>query len=132
MSEKKKNGCLKGCLVLVVLVVVLAGVAFFIVKAKGPQLLENFLDQAQEGVSYLLTEDHSDEERFAFENAIGGFIDRIKSENLRESIELKAGLLTELQEIIQDKRINRYESAAWVKRYLEVSGEAVIGELENN
>lgn len=120
MAEKKKmHGCLLGLLVflglVVVAVLIIVGVIFF----KGDDIVQDFLGQAKVGVSYLLTEDHTDEEKDTFAQAFSLVIDDVSALGLRDGLQKYRDAIIDFQAMIEDQRINRDESAQWLEKHAQ-------------
>ena len=120
MAQERTNkgkGCLVGFLVTagIILIGVVAVIVFL--KFKGDDVLNALLTQTKEGVAYLLTEDHTPEEKAEFEAAFEGFIDSVQREGFQEGVRRYQGSINELQTIIEDQRITRHESEKWLTQY---------------
>ena len=120
MSEKKKtNGCLVGCLTIVGIAVagfiLVAAIIFF----KGEDLLMQVLNGSKEGISLLLTEDHTDEEKSEFQDVFTSLIDEINVLGFKEGVMQNKKIIKELQVVLEDRRITRSESEKMMKLFFE-------------
>lgn len=114
MVGKKKNGFLIGCgsiFAVIILVVLIAGVVIY---AKKDSIVSYVLEQAKTGVQYLLTEDHTQEEADEFTLLFGRLVDEVKTRGFQQGVAEYEPVIRKLEEIIEDKRINRFESQEWV------------------
>ena len=118
-ETKKGKGCLIGCLTVLGIVVVGIIIIILIAVFKGEDIIMSVLEQAKVGTAYLLTEDHTDEEKARFQDAFSEVINEIRAAGFTEGTQNNKGLIYELQNIIEDRRITRDESARWIQLYLE-------------
>ncbi len=118
-ETKKGKGCLVGCLTVLGIIVLGILIVVLIVVFKGDDIIMSVLNQAKVGTAYLLTEDHTDEEKQRFVDTFSEVIDEIKAIGFTDGVQNNKGLIYELQNIIEDRRITRDESERWIKLYLE-------------
>jgi len=116
-GDTQKNGCLKGCLVVVAIFIVGVIILGLFLVFKGDDILQSVLTQTKEGVTFLLTEDHSENEKAEFGGVFSDFIDDMQREGFKQGVERNQEAISTLQQIIEDKRITRHESQQWVKAY---------------
>jgi len=129
-ETKKGKGCLIGCLTIIGIVVVGIIIIVLIIIFKGDDIIMNVLNQAKVGTAYLLTEDHTDEEKQRFQDAFSELIDEINTLGFTEGTQKNRALIYELQDIIEDRRITREESTRWVQLYLEGPREVIPEESQ--
>jgi hypothetical protein len=118
-ETKKGKGCLIGCLTVIGIFVVAVIIIALIVVFQGEDILMSVLAQAKVGTAYLLTEDHTDEEKARFQDAFSEVVNEIRVAGFTEGTKNNKGLIYELQNIIEDRRITRDESTRWIQLYLE-------------
>ena len=112
-TKKKMNGCLIGCLsvvVLIVIVIVLLVVLWFV---RGEQIMQVFFEQARTGMVYMMTEDHTEEEKQMFVRSLDNIFASVGERGLKQTVRSYNDSIVALQNIIADQRITRQESASW-------------------
>lgn len=116
-AAKKKNGCLVGCLTVVVIFVVVMAivVVYFMVNSKS--IINEVMDQARDGMQTMLTEDHTEVERQQFVTTFNKLVEDLKGENIVESVQQNQDIIYALQDIIADRMITPEESQEWIKQY---------------
>jgi hypothetical protein len=122
VQGKKSKGCLIGFLVVFSIFfigILIVGIFLFF---RGDDIIDSILMQTKESVAYLLTEDHSVEEKTVFTNVFSRFIEEVQTNGFKQSVHDNQDAIKELQSMLADQRITRYESEQWVKVYLANKG----------
>ncbi|MBU1863118.1 MAG: hypothetical protein KKH94_05610 [Candidatus Omnitrophica bacterium] len=118
-EQKKRSGFLQGCLIIVGICVVSIIVIIIVIVSNRETIMTNLLDQTKVGMSALLTEDHTGQEQNQFLDVFERLVEDMKIEGLQQGVQKNKDIIVELQKIIEDKRINRAESAHWVEEYMK-------------
>jgi len=116
-NTKKKKGCLVGCLVVAAIIVVGVILVTVFIFLRGDDIMNSVLMKTKDSITYLLTEDHSDDEKKAFEMIFSEFIDEMQQNGLQQGVQNNQEAIKELQTILEDQRVTRRESQDWVRIY---------------
>lgn len=116
-DSTQKKGCLKGCLVIAAIFIVGLIILAFFIRIKGKDIMATLFDQTKEGVTYLLTEDHSNAEKEHFQMRFSAFIEDLQADGFQQGVQRNQDAVAKLQEIIKDQRITRLESQQWIDTF---------------
>jgi hypothetical protein len=118
-QKKKGKGCLIACFFSIGLFLVCATLIVLIFLFKGNDIKNRLLDKLTNTVGVLLTSDHTPQEKEEFQKAFADFMLELKAADLKKGVQTNSKLIFDLQDILQDEKITREESAQWIKEYRE-------------
>jgi hypothetical protein len=116
-SNNGNKGCFKGCLVIIAIFIAGIVILGLFIAFKGDDILQMLMRQTKEGITYLLTEDHTDKEKAAFSAVFTDFLDDLQEGGFQQGVQRNREAVSKLQEIIEDKRITRLEGQQWIEVY---------------
>ncbi len=121
-------GC--GCLVVVAILVIGGGCAYF--YQKGPTVMADLYEMGKPQLMSLLTEDHTEEQRRNFESALELFIEDLRSDKYDNIIDWgekgPQQAVQNFRTIQADQKITIEESQNWARLVKEKVGDNQTGQ----
>jgi len=109
-----------GCLTIAGIFVAIVIIVVLVFMFRGDAIMRQVFEQAKEGTAFMLTEDHTEQQKQQFMQVFAEFIDTVEAggmKHMAERLNAHKAAVRDLQQMIADRRITVQESQAWIALY---------------